>query len=102
MGIPLGKEILIKKNKRRRKKEITMTKKQQLPSLRTPVSSPLSKHLTLSPMYFMKVFCNSIKAAASFPLSLIYIDKDYEAIIWLIMFAFTYPQLRFQVSLVLS
>lgn len=80
-----------------------MTKKQQqLPSLGIPVSSPLSKHLTLSPMYFIKVFCSSIKAAASFTLSLIYIDKDYEAIICLIMFAFTYPQLRFQVSLVLS
>lgn len=35
-------------------------------------------------------------------LTLIYIDKDYEAIRWLIKFDFTYPQLRFQVSLVLS
>lgn len=35
-------------------------------------------------------------------LSLIYIDKDYESIRWLIKFGFTYPQLRFQVSLVLS
>lgn len=79
-----------------------MTKKKQLSSLGIPVSSPLSKHLTLSPMYFIKVFCRSIKAAASFMLTLIYIDKDYEAIRWLIKFAFTYPQLRFQVSLVLS
>lgn len=56
----------------------------------------------LSPMYFIKVFCTSIKIAASLMLSLIYIDKDYESIRWLIKFAFTYPQLRFQVSLVLS
>lgn len=99
MGIPQSKEILIKKKKRRRKKEMTMMKKQQLPSLGIPVSSPLSKHLTLSPMFFIKVFCRSIKAAASFMLPLIYIDKDYEAIRWFITSAFTYPQLRLQVSL---
>lgn len=79
-----------------------MKQQQQLPSLGIPVSSPLSKHLTLSPMYFIKVFCTCIKVAASPMLSLIYIDEDYESIRWLIKFAFTYPQLRFQVSLVLS
>lgn len=60
---------------------MTMTmKKKKLPSLGIPIPSPLSKHLTLSPMYFIKVFCTSIKTAASLMLSLIYIDKDYEAI----------------------